>query len=718
MDCSGMACFYRRACSDTAVAKRLEEMGNPGDSRMRDENRKLSREVAALLQKIDSMQRESEVARQGFEKSLRDSISSIKRSSTWVIGSVLVFPVAMFKTALGDPAAFFRNPLEHCRVFFRHHFSLGKDDVCLEMEQVLSGSGPAVSPEPGTGLLGESVREPACSGGNAVSPRLSSAPGKPVKFLRELIVAAVVDEFTGACFGPDVRLVHLTPGNWEDVFGNNDIDLLFVESAWCGRHNSWEGIIPYADRPENSDILRRLAEFSSRQGVPSVFWSKEDPPDYEVFRKAASFFDYVFTSDANLIPRYSRELGRTQVYALPFAAQPAIHNPIGKTEDPGKDLLFAGAWYKRHRDRLIDYERVLDPALNFEGFHIYDRMHGSPREDLFGFPERFHPFIRGKLPYYSLLREYKKYRLFLNVNSVQDSPTMFSRRVFEVLLSGTPVISGYSLGIDRMLGGDIVQMVSTPEEGLEAIRNLLDDRERRQELGRLGVRRVMEGHTYEDRLKSILDKVGISYEGVPGDLAIWSLVESREELKVCLDNFQRQVFRSGQLRYYLVTPDPSLASASPLPMGTRVLQLSERGGLPQALDSVLNNSAETYLAFMDPGDYYGSFYVMDMCHALRYSGSRMVGKSGFIFYGSDGFLLNEQRPGDTYLGNEECELSSAVFERSFPVRLQRRESGWMITGENRRWYSHNSYGLVKGRDATSLSSLELDALGRLGHWMR
>lgn len=693
-------------------------MGNPGDSRMRDENRKLSNEVAALLQKVDSLQRESELARQGFEKSLRDSLRSIKRSSTWVIGSVLVFPVAMMKAALNDPAAFFRNPLEHCRVFFRHHFSLGRDDACLEAEPALPGRVPAVSPEQGTGLSGEGLRTSACSGGNDLATLLSPSLEKPVKLFRELTVAAVVDEFTGACFSPDVRLVHLTPGNWEEVFGNNDIDLLFVESAWCGRHDSWKGIIPYADRPENGEMLRSLAEFSSRHGVPSVFWSKEDPPDYEVFSKAASFFDYIFTSDANLIPRYSRELGRTQVYALPFAAQPAIHNPVGKTEEPGKDLLFAGAWYKRHKDRLIDYERVLDPALNFEGFHIYDRMHGSPREDLFGFPERYHPFIKGKLPYHSLLREYRKYKVFLNVNSVQDSPTMFSRRVFEVLLSGTPVISGYSLGIDRMLGGDIVQMVTFPEEGLEAIESLLNDRERRQELGRLGVRRVMEGHTYEDRLKSILDTVGISFEGVSGDMALWSLVESREELKVCLDNFQRQVFRAGKLRYYLVTHDVSLTSAIPLPMGTRVLQLSERGNLPDALDSVLNNSAEPFLAFMDPGDYYGSFYLMDMYHALRYSGSRMVGKSGYIFYDDDKFRINEQRPPDAYLGDEECELSSAVFERSFPVRLQWIETDWMITGENRRWYSHNSYGLVKGRDAASLSALELDALGRLGYWMR
>lgn len=688
------------------------------DSSIRKENRRLAKEVAALLQKIDSLQRESELVRLGYEKSLRDSIRSIKRSSTWVIGSVLVFPFAMLKTALRNPAAFFRNPFEHCRVYFNHHFSLGSDEVSPETGAVTSGRGLPASPELGPDLPGEGMSEPSGSGRNASAALFSQSPEKTVKFFSELTVAAVVDEFTGACFSPDVRLVHLTPENWEDVFSNNEIDLLFVESAWSGRHDSWKGIIPYADRPENGAILRRLAEFSSRQGVPSVFWSKEDPPDYEVFRKAASFFDYVFTSDANLIPRYSRELGRTQVYALPFAAQPAIHNPVGKTEEPGKELLFAGAWYKRHKDRLIDYERVLDPARSFEGFHIYDRMHGSPREDLFGFPERFHPFIRGKLPYHSLLQEYRKYKVFLNVNSVQDSPTMFSRRVFEVLLSGTPIISGWSLGINRMLGGDIVQMVSSPEEGLEAIKALLNDPERRQELGRLGVRRVMEGHTCEDRLRTILDTIGISYGCFSDSIALWSLVETREELKYCLDNFQRQVFRSGNLKHYLVTRDTSLIATSPLPIGTRVLELGGSGTLPEALDLVLNNSSEPYLAFMDTGDYYGSFYLMDMYHALRYSGSKMVGKSGYILLDTDRFLLHDQRPGDAYLGDEECELSSAVFERSFPVRLQQRDNGWMITGENRRWYSHNSYGLIKSRGSTSLSALELDALGRLGHWMR
>ena len=46
---------------------------------------------------------------------------------------------------------------------------------------------------------------------------------------------------------------------------------------------------------------------------------------------------------------------------------------------------------------------------------------------------------------------YRAYKIFLNVNSVHESPTMFSRRVFELLSSYTNVLSTPSVGITEIL---------------------------------------------------------------------------------------------------------------------------------------------------------------------------------------------------------------------------------------------------------------------------
>jgi spore maturation protein CgeB len=91
--------------------------------------------------------------------------------------------------------------------------------------------------------------------------------------------------------------------------------------------------------------LEALVDYCNARGVPTVVWNKEDPPNFEHFIDAAAKFNYVFTTDANCIERYHERLGHGRVGALPFAAQPAIHNPIGKVESDEYEIAFTGTWY-------------------------------------------------------------------------------------------------------------------------------------------------------------------------------------------------------------------------------------------------------------------------------------------------------------------------------------------------------------------------------------
>jgi hypothetical protein len=236
-------------------------------------------------------------------------------------------------------------------------------------------------------------QESIASAVNVISETHKAKKGT-IRKLRDMTIACVMDEFTSVCFDEEVKLVHVTPDNWKDVLNNRDIDMFFVESAWYGHNKSWSEILAYTNKAENNRLIMEMISFAGKMGLPTAFWNKEDPPHYEVFKKAASHFDFIFTSDSNMIDRYCKDLSRSQVFSLPFAAQPVIHNPVGKIEEPGKDLFFAGTWYNHHEDRILDYERVLEPALNFENFHIYDRMFDSPKRDLYRYPEKYDPFIR------------------------------------------------------------------------------------------------------------------------------------------------------------------------------------------------------------------------------------------------------------------------------------------------------------------------------------
>ena len=103
----------------------------------------------------------------------------------------------------------------------------------------------------------------------------------------------------------------------------------------------------------------------------------------------------------------------------------------------------------KHPERREQMETVLAPIREL-GLHIFAR-NGSVDEK-YAWPDEYRPHIVGELPYDQMLAAYKMYKVFLNVNSVLDSPTMCARRVFELSACATPVVSGWSRAIEETFG--------------------------------------------------------------------------------------------------------------------------------------------------------------------------------------------------------------------------------------------------------------------------
>jgi hypothetical protein len=321
---------------------------------------------------------------------------------------------------------------------------------------------------------------------------------------RKPTVLAVLDEFTTSCFAPDCILVRPRPDNWRALAEQYHPELVLIESAWKGNGGSWQYRVgSYANCP--GDELAELVNFARYHRVPVVFWNKEDPVHHDKFLEAASMADVILTTDQEKIQDYVRETGNERVHAFPFAAQPALHWPRALAGRKAR-ACFAGSWYGgRHATRANAMLWLLRAAKE-HGLDIYDRNHGQ--ED-FCFPHDLRDCVRGGLPYEQLCREYAAYRVFLNVNSVASSPTMFSRRVFELLASGTPVVSTYATGIERLLGADSVWFVDNPEEASVAVARLLEDDAEWRKRSLRGIRTVFSTHTYAHRLAELCRFAGV-----------------------------------------------------------------------------------------------------------------------------------------------------------------------------------------------------------------
>ncbi|MBG6218711.1 glycosyltransferase involved in cell wall biosynthesis/spore maturation protein CgeB [Arthrobacter sp. CAN_A6] len=349
----------------------------------------------------------------------------------------------------------------------------------------------------------------------ALSTLTSSEPvsGNGQLALADLTVGIIADEFTVAGLEPETSLLLIHPGQWESQLSATPIDVLFVESAWEGNDGVWRGKVGFYDDDSFAD-LRALLEYCRAQSVPTLFWNKEDPVHFNRFQETAKHFDHVFTSDDGSIPGYLASAGPSSktVASLPFYAQPALHNPLPGTREYSHTVTYAGSYYgARYKKRSEQLATLLAAALP-AGLTIYDRQHLNP-DSPYKFPPHLAPHVSGGLTYGEMVEAYKAHPVHVNVNSVEQSGTMFSRRVFEVAACGGAVISGPGRGIEQIFGSTI-PIVSDQANAQAVIAYWMDNEDARNDDAWLAMRSVFRSHTAAHRLTYALRTAGLQVRAI------------------------------------------------------------------------------------------------------------------------------------------------------------------------------------------------------------
>ncbi|MBN2563040.1 MAG: glycosyltransferase [Phycisphaerae bacterium] len=505
-------------------------------------------------------------------------------------------------------------------------------------------------------------------------------PDRPPRL--PLGAAVILDEFSQECFKGECRLIQITPKNWMGVLSADRPDLLLVESAWHGNGGTWRGEISRA-RYDTDSPLAALVNWCRSRDIPTVFWNKEDPPNFEHFISAATLFDHIFTTDENCIPLYRQRVKHDRVYVLPFGVQPDIHNPVGSRDHKIADFCFAGTYYAaRHGERRSDLDILLRPAIK-RGLHIFDRMHGL-NDERHRFPPEYQPAIQGSLSYPDMIDAYKKYRVFLNVNSVNDSPTMFSRRVLELLACGTPVISTYNLGIERLLGRECVPLVRTEREAEKWMDDLIQNPELGERMALLGARKVFSEHTCEARLRAIMERLGLCLERPRHRVSVVTWTNRPARLESIIANYERQAWPDKELILALPADGSCLpgvqarlasvagASAFRLPESK---QSDTRWDLAACLDHAGDRCQGDYVARFDDDHDYAEHYLTDLMHAFAYTDADIVGKHSYYsgIEGEDRRVLHF--PGHEHRFAESLCPSSIVAKRRVFEAVQHVEPG-------------------------------------------
>lgn len=458
--------------------------------------------------------------------------------------------------------------------------------------------------------------------------------------------AVILDDFSAKAWLPEWNCVFIKPGSWQSELATRDIDFLFVEAAWAGNDGAWQYHLtgPTAPRPA---FVEMVEAFKARN-IPTVFWNKEDPPHFEDFLETAKLFDFVFTSDVRMIPRYQQELEHDRVEGLSFAAQPAFHNPVRPLSQQRRDVAFAGMYFahkfperREQMNIVLGGAAMVAPRLE-SGFDIFSRQLGG--EDKYQFPAPFNKHVVGSLPYEKMLTAHKYYNVFLNVNSVVDSPSMCARRIFEITAAGAAVVSAPSTAISNFFAPNEVIEVEDEESAADAIRSLTRSPELRDRTVHLGQRRIWSEHTYAHRAKAVAERIGIdpgrenscTMTRKPYVSVVVSTIRPQQ-----IDHIIATVAKQWGVHVQLIlvvhkfkADDKNILTR----MKTagiddcRLIKASDELSLGDCLNQAVALCDGDFITKMDDDDLYGGHYLFDQVAALRYSAASVVGKQAHYMY--------------------------------------------------------------------------------------
>jgi len=331
-----------------------------------------------------------------------------------------------------------------------------------------------------------------------------------------LKIALIADTLTSCSLEHEtsVKTKNITPSNYKFVLRYFKPDFLFVESAWQGYKNKWKfQIASYKDYPKrNNKKLHKVVSYAKKLGIPTVFWNKEDGVHFDRFIDSAKLFDHIFTVDENCIPKYKTILSKTvTVNTLMFAVQSKFHHYHDNDEHFTIHAAnFVGSYSHHIHDKRRKWQNMAFHALEDAGLplDVYDR--NSDRKSLtYRYPNLINITVNPAVPYKETAKLYKEYIISLNVNTITDSETMYSRRLVEILASGGLAITNNTKAVKKYFQ-NYCYIVDTYEEMTSVISKLQNGLTKEDRImTKKASEYILNNHTWKHRINEIRSVVGI-----------------------------------------------------------------------------------------------------------------------------------------------------------------------------------------------------------------
>lgn len=400
-------------------------------------------------------------------------------------------------------------------------------------------------------------------------------------------IGIISDEFFYHSFEGMADLTYINKTNYTK---HTKLDFLLVVTTWKGLDMDWKGL-GNPNIKVHRETLYDIIDFYKARDIPSVFFSKEDPVNYEVFVDVAKRCEYIFTTAVEKVESYKADCKNDNVFVWAFGINPLIHNPVGiKKFEKEKGVLFAGSWYYKYPERQIDTRMVFDGIIKSnQELQIVDRnfdLHLSQ----YLYPKEYTKYTSPPVKHDELQSLHKLFNWSLNFNSIKYSPTMFANRIYELQALGNIILSNYSTAVNNKFPN--VPMFTTSGDVKDFLNTINPEEIYERQLQ--GIRRVMSSETAHHRLSELYEALQLPLETLDRRVAV--IVKAKT--KKLVEMFENQSYPHKEL----------------------VLE-----------SQFFNNIKARYdmIAFFNEENEYGHFYLEDMVNGFKYTDSDYITKSAY-----------------------------------------------------------------------------------------
>ncbi|GBF77514.1 hypothetical protein PA598K_06068 [Paenibacillus sp. 598K] len=248
-----------------------------------------------------------------------------------------------------------------------------------------------------------------------------------------------------------------------------------------------------------------------RQGIRTAIWFTDDPYYTDWTSAIATRYDYVFTLELSCVAYYA-SLGCTRVCYLPFGAEPSLFHPRHVGQEYQSDICFIGTGFWNRIDlidRLMPHLRgrkVVIAGWWWDRLKHFKELEGSIRLGDWMSPEETASYYNGAKVVINLHRSIDDDTI--NANQIKLPAHSPNPRTFEIAACGTLQLSDQRHDLGNWYRADEeIAIFASFEELAVKLEHYLSDEEARRRVALRGLLRTRRDHTYDTRLRALLEHV-------------------------------------------------------------------------------------------------------------------------------------------------------------------------------------------------------------------